>query len=62
MSQKRSNATHQSTTDPEARWFQKGLRKEARLSCMRQVLVEPRNGLVVGLQLTQATGTTEHQA
>jgi transposase len=57
--QRRSNATHQSTTDPEALLAKKGKGKEARLSFMGHALRENRNGLVVDFQLTQATGTAE---
>jgi transposase len=57
--QRRSNATHQSTTDPEALLAKKGKGKEARLSFMGHALMENRNGLVVDFQLTQATGTAE---
>jgi len=60
--QKRSNATHQSTTDPDARLFRKGPGKEARLSYMSHVLMEHRNGLIVGFELTQASGTAEREA
>src|SRR6266567_3328330 len=60
--QKRSNATHQSTTDPEARLFRKGKGKEARLVFMGQVLMENRNGLVVDFEVTTATGTAERDA
>src|SRR5260370_13473555 len=45
--QKRSNATHQSTTDPDARLCRKGPGKEARLSYMGQALMENRHGLLV---------------
>jgi transposase len=57
--ERRSNATHQSTTDPEAVLAKKGRGKEARLSFMGHALMENRNGLVVDFQLTQATGTAE---
>jgi transposase len=57
--QKRSNATHQSTTDPEARLFRKGPGKEARLSYMGHALMEHRHGLLVDFQVTSATGTAE---
>jgi transposase len=57
--QKRSNATHRSTTDPEALLAKKGKGKEARLSFMGHALMENRNGLVVDFQLSQATGTAE---
>lgn len=55
--EKRSNATHQSTTDPEARLYKKAKGHEAKLSYLGHVLMENRNGLVVNTHLTQATGT-----
>jgi transposase len=57
--ERRSNATHQSMTDPEAMLAKKGKGKEARLSFMGHALMENRNGLMVDFQLTQATGTAE---
>jgi hypothetical protein len=60
--EKRSNATHESTTDPEARLYRKGLGKEAKLSYMGHVLMENRNGLVYDGCLTVATGTAEREA
>ena len=60
--EQRSNETHQSTTDPEARLFRKGPGKEAKLNYMGQVLMENRNGLAVQTELTQATGTAEREA
>ena len=57
--EKRSNATHQSTTDPDARLFRKGKGKEARLTFMGHALMENRNGLLVDFQVTTATGTAE---
>ena len=57
--QKRSNTTHQSTTDPDARLCRKGPGKEARLSYMGQALMENRHGLLVDFQVTTATGTAE---
>jgi transposase len=57
--EKRSNATHQSTTDPEARLMKKGKGKEAKLSFMGHALMENRNGLLVDFQITAATGTAE---
>jgi len=60
--EKRSNRTHQSKTDPEARLYKKGPGKEAKLSYQGQVLMENRNGLVTGTRLTQATGTAEREA
>jgi transposase len=58
----RSNDTHQSTTDPEARLARKGAGKEAKLSFAGHVLMENRNGLVVNTRLTEATGTCEREA
>ncbi len=58
----RSNATHASTTDPEARLTRKGKGKEARLVFMGHALMENRNGLLVDFQVTQATGTAERDA
>jgi transposase len=60
--EKRSNGTHQSTTDPEAMLAKKGKGKEAKLCFMGHVLMENRNGLVVDVALTQATGTAEREA
>ncbi len=57
--EKRSNATHQSTTDPEARLLRKGKGKEAKLVFMGHALMENRHGLLVDFQVTQATGTAE---
>jgi len=58
----RTNATHQSTTDPQAKLYRKGPGKEAKLCYMGHVLMENRNGLVVDARLTQATGTAEREA
>ena len=60
--EKRSNATHESTTDPEARLYRKGLGKEAKLSYMGHVLMENRHGLIYDGCLTLATGTAERDA
>ena len=57
--EKRTNATHQSTTDPQARLFRKGKGKEAKLVFMAHALMENRNGLLVDFQVTQASGTAE---
>ena len=57
--ERRSNATHQSTTDPEARLLRKGKGKEARLVFMAHALMENRHGMVVDFQTAQATGTAE---
>ena len=56
--ERRTNATHLSTTDPDARLARKGPGKEAKLSLAGHVLMENRNGLVVDLVLTHATGTS----
>ncbi len=60
--QKRSNATHQSTTDPDSRLARKGDGKEAKLCYAGHILTENRNGLIVDAELTQATGTAEPEA
>lgn len=60
--EKRSNATHESTTDPDARLFRKGNGRESRLCYLGHVLMENRNGLVVQAALTRATGTAECEA
>ena len=60
--QKRSNTTHASTTDPDARLMRKGKGKEAKLCVMGHVLMENRNGLAVDVLLTHATGTAEREA
>jgi transposase len=60
--EKRTNDTHQSTTDPAALLAKKGKGKEARLCFMGHILMENRNGLVVDVAMTQATGTAEREA
>ena len=60
--QRRSNQTHVSATDPEARLARKGDGQETRLCFAGHVLMENRHGLVVDLTLTQATGTAEREA
>lgn len=60
--EQRTNDTHQSTTDPEARLARKGRGKEAKLCFAGHVLMENRNGLVVDVAITQATGTAEREA
>jgi len=57
--EKRSNETHASTTDPEARLYRKGDGKESRLCYMGHALMENRNGLVVAGAASQASGTAE---
>jgi transposase len=60
--EKRSNATHVSTTDPEALLAKKGAGKEAKLSYTGHALMENRSGLVVDTEVTQAYGTAERDA
>ena len=60
--QKRSNKTHASTTDPQARLYRKGPGKEAKLCFMGRALMENRNGLVVDACLTEANGHAERIA
>ena len=59
--ERRSNATHGSTTDPEARLMRKGNQHEAKLSYQGHVLMENRHGLVVDGCLTQASGLAERE-
>lgn len=59
---KRSNQTHSSTTDPDAKLYRKADGQPSRLAFMGPVLMENRNGLVVGARVTQATGTAEREA
>jgi transposase len=60
--QKRTNDTHASKTDPEAKLYRKGHGQEARLSYLGHVLMENRNGLIVDAMVTQADGTAERDA
>ncbi len=60
--ERRSNDTHQSTTDPEALLARKGKGKESKLSYAGHVLMENRHGLAVNGCVTQATGRAEPQA
>ena len=60
--QKRSNETHQSTTDPEARLYRKGSGMEARLCFIGHTLMENRSGLIVDTRLTLADGHAERIA
>ena len=57
----RTNATHTSTTDPDARLARKGSGKEAKLSYSGHVLMENRHGLAVDVALLPATGTAERE-
>jgi IS5 family transposase len=60
--EKRSNATHVSTTDPEARLYKKSKGDPAQRCFMGHALMENRNGLVVEVEVTQATGMAERKA
>ena len=60
--QKRSNETHASRTDPEARLYRKGPGREAKLCFMGHLLMDNRHGLGVGARLSLATGTAECDA
>ena len=60
--EKRSNETHASKTDPEAKLYRKGHGQEAKLGYLGHVLMENRNGLIVDAMLTQADGTAERDA
>src|SRR5271170_4397002 len=57
--EKRSNDTHQSTTDPDAKLARKGKGKEAKLSYSQHALMENRYGLLVDLRIAEANGTAE---
>ncbi len=60
--QKRSNATHASTTDPEARLFKKGQWQAAKLYHTGHAVTENRHGLVMAVTVTQAAGDAEPAA
>jgi transposase len=60
--ERRNNATHQSSTDPEARLARKGAGKEAKLSYAGHVLMENRNGIAVNGCVTLAEGRAEPEA
>jgi len=57
--EKRSNETHESTTDPEAKLARKGNNQPAKLSYLANALMENRNGLIVDLRVEPATGYGE---
>ena len=59
---KRSNDTHQSTTDPDARLYKKSYGKESKLAYLGHALVENRNGLIAAAMVTQADGFAEREA
>ena len=60
--QKRSNDTHASTTDPDARLYKKSQGGEAHLAYLGHALTENRHGFAVAATLTHATGTAEREA
>lgn len=60
--EKRSNETHESTTDAEARLARKSKSHESKLAYCGNVMVENRNGLVVDTELLQCNGTAERDA
>ncbi len=60
--QRRSNETHASTTDPDARLYRKGPGKEAKLCFIAHGLMENRSGLLVSTCLTRADGHAERVA
>jgi transposase len=57
--EKRSNDTHASRTDPDARLFRKGRGKEAKLCHLGHLMTENRHGLIVDARVTEANGTAE---
>ena len=59
---RRRNATHQSTTDPDARLYKKAVGREARLGYLGHVLMEHRSGLLVNARVTPADGYGERDA
>jgi transposase len=59
--EKRSNETHESTTDPDARLYRKGNGHESRLCYMGHAIMENRNGLAISGEVTHATGTAERE-
>jgi len=60
--ERRSNATHASTTDPEARLARKSNATAAKLCYAGHLLMENRNALIVDMELTEATGYAEREA
>jgi IS5 family transposase len=60
--EKRSNETHASATDPDARLYKKGDGQASRMAYLGHLLMENRSGLIVDAELTQATGTAEREA
>jgi len=60
--QKRSNKTHESITDADARLYKKSYGKESKLSYLGHALVENRNGLIAAAMVTHADGYAERDA
>jgi transposase len=60
--EKRSNATHQSTTDPDARIYQKNKGSGYKMALLGHALMENRSGLVMATTVTIASGTAEREA
>jgi transposase len=60
--EKRSNETHVSKTDPDARLYKKSKGAASRLCYMGHVLMENRNGFAVDSRVTHASGTAEREA
>ncbi|MEO6981542.1 MAG: transposase, partial [Edaphobacter sp.] len=60
--QKRSNDTHESTTDPDARLYKKSYGKESHLAYLGHALAENRNGLIASAMATTADGYAEREA
>jgi transposase len=60
--QKRTNETHESTTDPDARLYKKSYGKESHLAYLGHALVENRNGLIAAAMATQGDGYAEREA
>lgn len=57
-----SNDTHESSSDPQARFYRKGNNREAKLCYQGHLLMENRNGLIIDSQVTIASGTAEREA
>jgi transposase len=59
---RRTNETHESTTDPDARLYKKSYGRESKLAYLGHTLVENRNGLIAAAMATQADGYAEREA
>jgi IS5 family transposase len=60
--EKFSNATHRSTTDPDARLYRKGSNQEAKLRYLTHYLADVQSGVIYDAMATQATGMAEREA